>query len=118
MTSRDHRDIKSLYLLRRFLKSSIARLYGLSRPRMNKLLPKEDMIMIPSEVCELCGLDEVSTFFIDGDEKNKNPQNIIALCEADKRRILHLQLRRKEGTVKPQFESSLPLTSVHTPEDY
>ena len=106
MTSRDHRDIKNLYYLHRFTAASIARLYGLSKARMSEILHGKDdeNISIISDVdCLLCGLPDAKTFFIDGNENNRNPQNIIALCDADVRRIRHLQLRRKQKAAIPQF---------------
>ena len=104
MTSRDHRDIQSLFFIHRFIPASIARLYGLSRQRIGILIHDELNITIISDTtCLLCGLDDAKTFYIDGNEENKDPQNIIMLCEADIRRIQHLQLRRKEGIAKSQF---------------
>ena len=106
MNIRDKRDIRNLYYFHRFIKSSIARLYGLSHVSIQKLLTQkkgEDVTIVSDTECLLCGLDDVNTFYIDGNRENKDPQNIIMLCEADKRRILHLQLRRRSGVIKDQF---------------
>jgi hypothetical protein len=102
MMAKDHRDIKTLYYIHRFTKASIARLYGVSRPRMNEILAVKDITIISDTNCLLCGLEDAMTYFIDGNEKNQNPQNIICLCEADQRRIKHLQLRRRQGSLIPQ----------------
>ncbi len=59
--------------------------------------------MISDTECLLCGLEDVESFYIDGDPKNKKPQNILSLCEADKRRLQHLQLRKRKGVLTSQF---------------
>jgi hypothetical protein len=94
MTARDHKDIQNLHYFHRFLPASIAKLYGLSAVRIHQIL-KESTLSVSDTECMLCGLeDEVKLFYIDGNEDNHNPQNLLMLCEADKRRIVHLQLRR------------------------
>lgn len=96
MTARDHKDIQNLYHFHRFLPATIARLYGLSPVRIHQVL-KGNIFVIGDTECMLCGLeDETSTFYIDGNDDNRSPQNRIVLCEADKRRMIHLQLRRKK----------------------
>mgnify|MGYP001583868677 CR=1 FL=1 len=94
MTTRDHKDIQTLYYIHRFIPASIARLYGLSHQRILKILGKNTMSNSDTE-CLLCGLEEIiDPFYIDNDDNNANPQNVIMLCEADRRRIRHLQMRR------------------------
>ena len=104
MTGRDRRVIKNLYYIHRFLPASIARLYGLSHVRILQILKEEpNPTIIPDTECLFCGLEEAKTFYIDGNENNRTPQNIITLCEADRRMVTALQLRRKERIVnQPQ----------------
>lgn len=99
MTSRDRRDIQNLYYFHRFTQASIARLYGLSHVRIRQIVfdnAKQSLIVISDLTCMLCGVeDEIKRFYIDNNEDNNNPQNVLMLCEPDRRRIIHLQLRRK-----------------------
>lgn len=95
MTARDHRDIQNLYYFHRLTPSTIARLYGLSHVRIGQIVQKGSFSLSDVE-CILCGLEEIiDPFYIDGDENNHNPQNVIMLCEADTRRMKHRQLKRK-----------------------
>jgi len=103
MNARDKEDARSLYFIHRFLPSSIAKLYGVSHVTILNLISKESITIVSDVECLLCGLEEAKTFYIDGDDENKSPQNIIMLCEADRRRIRPLQLRRRKGVVTPQF---------------
>ena len=94
VTTRDHNDIQSLYYIHRFTRASIARLYGLSHQRILRILDNKAMSIADTE-CLLCGLEEiVDPFYIDNNDNNNSPQNVIMLCEADRRRIRHLQMRR------------------------
>lgn len=78
-------------------------LFGVSHEAIRKITNKNMDIMIVSDVeCLLCGLADSDTFYIDGDRDNKNPQNLIMLCEADRRRIKPMQLRKRKGFVIPQ----------------
>lgn len=53
------------------------------------------MKVISDTECLLCGLEEiVNPFYIDRNEDNHNPQNVLMLCEADTRRFLHLRRRK------------------------
>lgn len=103
MTSRDKSTVEDLYYIHRFLPSSIAKLYGVSHVTVLNILKKKDISIIPDIECLICGLKDSETFYIDGNENNKTPQNIITLCEADKRRLRHMQIRRHQGVVTPQF---------------
>ena len=105
MTTRDRQCIYNLYSIHRFPPASIARLYGLSHQRMLVILEEnKDITIISDTNCLLCGLDDAETFYNDGNRENKKPKNLIALCDADKRRIQHMQLRRRKGIVTPQMD--------------
>lgn len=110
VSPRDVSDIKSLYYIHRFLPSSIAKAYGVSHVTILNIVKEGKDITIVSDLeCLLCGLGEgvggghIESFYIDGNPKNKRPQNILSLCEADKRRLQHLQLRKREGVLTEQF---------------
>jgi hypothetical protein len=107
VTERNVRSIKSLYFIHRYIPSTIARLYGVSAKHILEILHKEsqNVTMIVDLECLLCGLNDARTYYIDGNEKNKRPQNVITLCEADRRMVQHLQFRRRNGSVTPQMES-------------
>ena len=100
VSERDITDIKTLYYIHRFVPASIARLYGVSKQTISNIIEREgrNITIISDSECLLCGLPDVLTFYIDGDQKNKRPQNIIMLCEADKRRLQHLQMKNKRLT--------------------
>lgn len=93
MTSRDYSDIKNLHYIHRFIPSSIARLYQVSHVTILNVL-KGDKYIISDIECLLCGLEEIiEPYFIDGNEDNHSPQNVLMLCEAHKRRFKHLKRR-------------------------
>lgn len=95
MTSRDWSSIKNLYYIHRFTIPNIARLYGTSDQAIRQKLDNKTFSLSDTN-CLLCGLEEIiNPFYIDGNEDNESPQNVLMLCEADKRRIIHLQLRRR-----------------------
>jgi hypothetical protein len=101
---RDRQSVKDLYYIHRFIASSIAKLFGVSHVTiLNIIHENKDVSIIPDTECLLCGLDVERTFYIDGDKENKNPQNIISLCEAHRRRLVHMQLRRRGGVLEDQF---------------
>lgn len=102
MTVRDRRDIKRLYYFNNYLQSTLARLYGLSQERIRQILHEDQSVSFNTGTeCILCSNDEyLELLFIDGNDSNNKPQNVIMLCEVDKRRIGHLQLRRKEVLLK------------------
>lgn len=107
MTTRDRRTIKTLYIFGRYTPATIARLFGLSHQRILQIIASEkiDATTIISELdCQVCGADESQVYFIDGNEINNKPQNRIMLCEPDKRKFQHLQLRRKKGLLLPQLD--------------
>lgn len=103
MTIRDLRAIHTLYYFHRYIPASIARLYGVSRDNIVDILSKKNETVISETDCQICGSDECQTYYIDGDKTNNKPQNIIMLCEPDKRRFQHLQLKRKKGILLPQL---------------
>lgn len=104
MNLTDKNNIKLLYHFHRYNKASIAKLYGLSSTRIKTIIAEEHHVTaIPLDDCLLCGLDGAKQYFIDGNADNNNPQNKIMLCEACKRRIEHLQIRRPSGTVRSQY---------------
>jgi hypothetical protein len=107
MTIRDYRSIHTLYFFHRYIPSSIARLYGVSPKHIIEIIEqKQDETVISEVECQICGIeDDILTFYIDGDSQNNKPQNIIMLCEPDRRKFQHMQLRRRQGTLKPQMES-------------
>jgi hypothetical protein len=101
MTSKDRRDIKNLYYFHRFTLAAVARLYRVSHTRIQQILQEKTIDLIPTKdnECLICGLEEViMPFYIDGNESNRNPQNVLMLCEADIRKFSHLKKRSK-----PQF---------------
>ena len=107
MTARDLRSIKNLYFFHRYLPSSVARIFGVSAKHILHIVhgePTESVTVIADLECMLCGLEDAQTYYIDGDKTNQKPQNLIMLCEADKRRIQHLQLRKRRGIVSPQMD--------------
>jgi hypothetical protein len=104
LKERDVNDIKTLYYIHRFLPASIAKLYGISHVTVLNIVEKDrNVTMVSDTECLLCGLPDVYSFYIDGNSKNKRPQNVLSLCEADKRRLQHMQLRKKEGSLTSQF---------------
>lgn len=108
MTIRDHRSIHTLYFIHRYIPASIARLYGVSRKHVVKILEKSKSETVVSEFeCQLCSSEDAMSYFIDGNESHNTPQNIIMLCEPDKRRFQHLQLRRRKGLLSLQMEATL-----------
>jgi hypothetical protein len=105
---RDKESAKNLYFIHRFLPASIAKLFGVSHVTILNIVNKNKDVSIVSDTeCLLCGLDDCQNFYIDGNRSNKNPQNIIMLCEADRRRIRALQLRKRKGFIQPEFESGV-----------
>lgn len=104
MTVRDYRSIHTLYYFHRYIPSSIARLYGVAPKTIMDILEEyiKETVVAESE-CQICSNDDAENYYIDGDEENKKPQNIIMLCEPDKRKFEHMQLRRKRGTLIPQL---------------
>lgn len=108
MTIRDYRAIHTLYYFHRYIPSSIARLYGCSPKHIIELVNKNKDEVVVSEVeCQICSSEDAITYFIDGNKLNNKPQNIIMLCEPDKRKFQHLQLRRRRGLLTSQLESSI-----------
>lgn len=105
MTIRDYRAIHTLYYFHRYIPSSIARLYGRSTQHIIDILSeKQNETVISETECQICSADECQTYFIDGNKENNKPQNIIMLCEPDKRKFQHLQLRRKKGLLVAQLD--------------
>lgn len=104
MTVKDKQSIQLLFNFHRYTQGSIARLYGISQQRVSYiLLEQKNSTVTPLDECIICGLDESKQYYIDGNEDNNHPQNKIMLCEAHKRRIEHLQLRRGEKSVKSLY---------------
>lgn len=105
INSRDRERVIELHYIHRFTIASIARLFGVSHVTIINItsVHHNDLTLSPDIECLLCGLEDVHTFYIDGNDQNKNPQNIIMLCEACKRRMQHRQLKRRDGSLKPQF---------------
>lgn len=93
MTSKDHSDIKTLYFFHRFILASVARLYGVSHTRIQQILHESATNVAVSDIaCLICGLEEiVEPYYIDGDENNRNPQNVLMLCESHIRKFKHLK---------------------------
>ena len=104
MTIRDHRSIHTLYYFHRYIPSSIARLYGCTPKHIGDILNRKNETVISEVDCQICGMDECQPYYIDGDKLNNKPQNIIMLCEPDKRKFQHLQLKRRKGLLQPQLE--------------
>jgi hypothetical protein len=104
MTTKDRNAIKSLYYFHNYIPASIARLFGLSSVRIFQILSEDPNVSFNPDVeCAICGLDDCQTIYIDGNDDNNRPQNMIMLCEADKRRLRALQLRRQHGVIKLQL---------------
>ena len=104
MTSRDYRAIHTLYYFHRYIPSSIARLYGVAPKTIIEIVNKSATETVVAETeCQICSMDECQPYYIDGDEKNIKPQNIIMLCEPDLRKFQHMQLVRRKGLLTPQF---------------
>lgn len=105
MTVRDRQHIKRLYYFHNYLPASIARLFGLTQERIRQILSEdggESVVNVGIE-CILCGNEDCIKFFIDGNDNNNKPQNVIMLCEYDSRRIKHLQLRRTRKPLTQTF---------------
>lgn len=52
-------------------------------------------MIVSDTACLVCGLEEIVDFyFIDGNQDNHNPQNVLMLCEAHIRKFAHLKKRR------------------------
>jgi len=99
LNDRDINDIKTLYFIHRFLPAKIAELYAISHVTVLNIVEKNRNIRMISDLeCLLCGLPDVLTFHIDGNVNNRKPQNIISLCEADHRRLKHLQMKKRRLT--------------------
>jgi hypothetical protein len=104
MTIRDIRAIHTLYYFHRYIPSSIARLYGVAPKTITGIIEdNENETVIAETECQICSADECQPFYIDGDNTNNKPQNIIQLCEPDKRKFQHMQLVRRKGVLSPQF---------------
>jgi hypothetical protein len=102
MTIRDIRAIHTLYFFHRYIPASIARLYGVSRKHITEILHEKQSETVISETeCQICSADECQPFYIDGNELNNKPQNVIQLCEPDKRKFQHMQLVRRKGILQP-----------------
>lgn len=100
MTVRDKKNIYELYYYHNYIPASIARLYGLSHQRILQILDiGQPSMIVPSYECILCSNENALPYFIDGNEQNNKPQNIVVLCEMDKRRIQRLQIRRGKEIV-------------------
>jgi hypothetical protein len=106
MNFRDRQNILELFHFHRFSKTSIGRLYGVSRQRITVIINSSNNTTFTSDDdCLLCDIDEALTYYIDGNEENKDPQNKIQLCEPHKRKFQHLQINKKvaESKIKPQY---------------
>ena len=104
VSERNVNDIKILYFFHRFLPASIAKLYGVSKPTITNIIEKNGTVAFTSDTeCLLCGLTDVFYFYIDGNPKNKKPQNVLSLCEACKRRLQHMQMSKKQGILTSEF---------------
>jgi len=99
LNDRDANDIKTLYYIHRFIPASIARIYAVDDQTVLNIVDRNrNVTMVPDTECLLCGLPDVKSFYIDGDPQNKKPQNILSLCEADFRRLKHLQMKKRRLT--------------------
>jgi hypothetical protein len=106
MTIRDNKTIHTLYYFHRYTPASISRLFGLSHQRILQILHSKkgiDTTVSSQFECQICGADECQSFYIDGNKENKNPQNVIELCEPDLRKFRHLQIRKHEGLLIEQL---------------
>lgn len=104
MSIRDNRAIHTLYFFHRYIPSSIARLYGCSTQHILDILTENQNETVVAETeCQICSSDECQTYYIDGDRQNNKPQNIIMLCEPDKRKFQHMQLKRRKGILVEQM---------------
>ncbi len=91
MTSRDHIDIQDLHFIHRLIPASLAKLYGVSHVVILRILDRSTFSLTDTE-CLICGLEEeISPYYIDRDDNNNNPQNVIMLCENHKRKFSHLK---------------------------
>lgn len=105
MTVKDKQNIRRLYYMHRYSYASIAKLYGVSRQRITEIILEITSVTFSADdECIICSNDNAQGYFIDGNENNDNPQNIIKLCEPDKRLFQRLQIRRKSGILKSQLE--------------
>lgn len=103
MNIRDKNTVLELYYIHRLIPASISKLFGVDHATIFHIVHKEKDVSIRSDTeCLVCGLPDCQTFYIDGNVSNKTPQNVIMLCEADRRRLRALQLRRRIST-QPQF---------------
>ncbi|MDE1866713.1 MAG: hypothetical protein KGI08_03255, partial [Thaumarchaeota archaeon] len=86
------------YYFHNYTQASLSRLFGLSQERIRQILDgkNETPVQVTLE-CLLCGNEDCTKFYIDGNDNNNNPQNIIELCEYDSRRIKHMQMRRTKN---------------------
>lgn len=106
MTKRDRETILELYYIHRLIPASIAKLFGVDHATILYTVHKNKDISIRSDTeCLICGLEDCQTFYIDGKVSNKSSQNVIMLCEADKRRLRAMQLRKRKGSLRLQLEN-------------
>lgn len=103
LTTRDYRAIHTLYYFHRYIPSSIARLFGIAPKTVIDIINQKHETVVSETECQICSMDECQTYYIDGDDKNDKPQNVIMLCEADKRKFQHMQLARRKGILVPQM---------------
>ncbi len=107
MTSRDNQKIHTLYFQYRYIPSSIARLYGVAPKTILDIIGQtQHNAVIAKFECQICTNDDAEPYYIDGNSEHNTPQNVIMLCEPDKRRFQHLQLRRRQGFLRLQIETT------------
>lgn len=115
MTGRDFRAVHTLYYFHRYNPSAIARLFSVPQRKIKYWLDKSvNETVIAETDCQICGNEDGQNYYIDGNNENNKPQNIIMLCEPDKRRFQHLRLSR---ILKLQLGSSQPSEGAYIPAD-
>lgn len=102
LTHRDQITIRELFHFYRYLPSSIARLYCISKMRVSQIInARKGASYISEDNCLICDT-EAQPYYIDGNEDNKNPQNIIKLCEMHRKKFTHLRINKKIKDIKYQ----------------
>lgn len=102
MTSLDRQDIKELYHYKRYNKTSIGKLYGVSKQRISEILAETNTTFGSDNLCVFEDENEATTYYIDGNEDNQRPQNKIELCIVHRKKFEHRQLNKRVAVLKYQ----------------
>jgi hypothetical protein len=105
MTSLDRQDIKELFHFERYNKTSIGKLYGVSKQRIAEILAETNTTFGTDASCIFKDENEATVYYIDGDEDNQKPQNKIQLCIVHRKKFEHRQLNKRVAEAKAKYQS-------------